>query len=211
MDNILTTFQRHKGEAFRLEVTVKIQVLKQARVATYAIDMDSNGLMFLGSKMRDLQEEVEKLRNYSKGLQELKLQQEVLDKREGEISELKKEVKELRLAQDTSTIVHKQATTKQGELIMWGTATTGSVRVLIPGTYQVTVIGNYQMSSSSAAIQLLKGNKAIQVVYCGTVQGNSNSTSLVCITTVEKNDQFSVKCPFNLSSTSYLTMIRLGK
>ncbi|KAG7389158.1 hypothetical protein PHYPSEUDO_010960 [Phytophthora pseudosyringae] len=222
--HIPITFQRHKGKVFRLEVTVKIQVLRQSRLATYIIDMEPISLEridVLESKMRDLQEEVEHLReegdevivNQSRGLHDLKvevkLQQEDLDKREGEIVELQKELEELRVAHDSSTTVQMLATTRQGEWILWGNAS--SVRMLIPGTYEVTVIVNYQTNSANATIQLVKGNKVIQSVYCGVDQGYCNSTSLVCITAVEKNDQFLVKCPVGLTGTSYLTLIRIGK
>ncbi|KAE9103043.1 hypothetical protein PF010_g13880, partial [Phytophthora fragariae] len=58
-DHIPITFQRHKGEVFQLEVSVKLQVLKQLRVATYCIEMEPISLEridVLESKMRDLQD-----------------------------------------------------------------------------------------------------------------------------------------------------------
>ncbi|KAE8884563.1 hypothetical protein PF003_g31411 [Phytophthora fragariae] len=67
-DHIPITFQRHKGEVFQLEVSVKLQVLKQLRVATYCIEMEPISLEridVLESKMRDLQDEVDQLREDS--------------------------------------------------------------------------------------------------------------------------------------------------
>ncbi|OWY94905.1 hypothetical protein PHMEG_00035235 [Phytophthora megakarya] len=218
------TFQRHKGEMFRLEVTVKFQVLKQSRVTIYAIDMESISLEridIVEAKMRDLENEVARLRdeseeviwNQGKGLQdlivELKLQKEEI---RDEISQLKNELKadldELRIAQDACTTVQKQATTRQGEWILWEDA--AGVKMLIPGTYQVTVIVNYQTTCVNTSIQLVQGNSVIQSVYCGADQGYCNSVSLVCITAVEKDDQFFVKCPISLTGASYLTFVRIG-
>ncbi|KAE9053495.1 hypothetical protein PF007_g32929, partial [Phytophthora fragariae] len=51
-----------------LEVSVKLQVLKQLRVATYCIEMEPISLEridVLESKMRDLQDEVDQLREDS--------------------------------------------------------------------------------------------------------------------------------------------------
>ncbi|KAE9352167.1 hypothetical protein PR003_g4515 [Phytophthora rubi] len=105
-DHIPITFQRHKGEVFQLEVSVKLQVLKQLRVATYCIEMEPISLEridVLESKMRDLQDEVDQLRedseevieNQSRGLQDLevsvKLLQDHAGAREKEIAELKKQ------------------------------------------------------------------------------------------------------------------------
>ncbi|KAE8950800.1 hypothetical protein PF011_g33132, partial [Phytophthora fragariae] len=120
------------------EVSVKLQVLKQLRVATYCIEMEPISLEridVLESKMRDLQDEVDQLRedseevieNQSRGLQDLevsvKLLQDHAGAREKEIAELKKQFMTLGVSQDTTTMVQVQvqATTKVAD---WSAGTT---------------------------------------------------------------------------------------
>lgn len=205
---------------------MNLQVLKQSRVATYSIEMEPISLEridVLESKMRDLQDEVEQLReeseeviaNHSRGLQDLevsaKLLQEDVDARETEIEELKKELKTLTASQDSTSTLQMQATTKVADWICWNNYADGIVRMNLPGLYHVTAVVNYKSKSANAAIQLMKGAECIQTAYCGFTEGYCSSTTLTCITRVEKSQQFAVKCPVSLSGMSFLTLIRLGK
>ncbi|KAE9031968.1 hypothetical protein PR001_g10828 [Phytophthora rubi] len=220
LDHIRTTFQRHKGEVFQLEVSVKLQVLKQSRVATYCIEMEPISLEridVLESKMRDLQDEVEVIANHSRGLQDLevsvKLLQDDVDAREKEFAELKKQFMTLGTSQDTTTLVQVQvqATTKVADWICWNNNADDIIRTILPGLYHVTAVVNYKSKSTNAAIQLMKGAECIQTAYCGFTDGYCSSTTLACTTRVEKNQQFAVKCPVSLTGMSFLTIVRLGK
>jgi len=214
------TFQRHKGDVFRLQVMVKIQVLKHSRVATYAFGMEPISLErvdVLESKMRDMQEEIN-------GLFEEKSKivathddahaevMDILDARDEELSVLKQQVKTLLESHDCAESTQLQATAKVGEWIAWGRLANGVLRVTNPGMYQVTAIVNHRGTSATASIQLFRGSECIQTANCGETDGSYHSTCLACVTRVPKqNYEFAVKCTADLTGTSYLTFLRIGK
>ncbi|KAE9145080.1 hypothetical protein PF004_g33056, partial [Phytophthora fragariae] len=145
----------------------------------------------LESKMRDLQDEVDQLRedseevieNQSRGLQDLevsvKLLQDHAGAREKEIAELKKQFMTLGVSQDTTTMVQVQvqATTKVADWICWNNNVDGIVRTNLPGLYHVTAVVNYKSKSTNAAIQFMKGAECIQTAYCGFTDGYCSSTT----------------------------------
>jgi hypothetical protein len=198
------TFQRHKGDVSRLEVTVTIQVLRQSRVATYAFDMEPISLErvdVLESKMRDMQEEIESLREEKVAATQAK----VIGDRA--FSELKAQMKLLQ-TQDHSESKQFLATTKVREWIAWGTHASGSVRMANPGTYQVTAVVNHK---ATASIHLFNDSRCIQTASNGNAEGTPSSTCLAGVTQVEKNGNISMTCSAVLTGTSYLTLIRIGK
>ncbi|EGZ06264.1 hypothetical protein PHYSODRAFT_246669 [Phytophthora sojae] len=237
--NIPGAFQRGQDGVFQLKLSVKVQVLRKARVATYTFVLEEisvERIDVLESKLRDLQDKVSTLRMGDEDLaarrssavqrleEDLKKLQKSLDGRDVVISQLKDEVKALQLAQESSVVIPVQATTKAlGDLVCWRNAAfifglnasvtglDGIVRAESPGTYQVTAVVNHQPAGLNSSIQMMKGSDCIQSAYCGHAQGNSGSTSLNCTARLDKNDQLTVKCPANLTGTSYLTLIRLGK
>ncbi|KAE9222740.1 hypothetical protein PF005_g6588 [Phytophthora fragariae] len=199
-DHIPITFQRHKGEVFQLEVSVKLQVLKQLRVATYCIEMEPISLEridVLESKMRDLQDEVDQLREDS---------EEVIENQSRGLQDLEVSVK---LLQDHAGA--GAGDDQSGGLVCWNNNVDGIVRTNLPGLYHVTAVVNYKSKSTNAAIQFMKGAECIQTAYCGFTDGYCSSTTLACTTRVEKNQQFAVKCPVSLTGMSFLTIVRLGK
>ncbi|KAG7389155.1 hypothetical protein PHYPSEUDO_010957 [Phytophthora pseudosyringae] len=239
LSNIPSSFQRHQDGGFRLELAVKIQVLRKSRIATYTFDLETisvERIDVLESKLRDLQDEVEVLRSNDQeaascqnaAIQKLdegmkKLQRDVAS-RDAAVLQLKDEVKGLHLAQDNSVVIPLQATTKaSGDLICWKNAAfifglnaivtglDGIVRVESPGTYQVMVVVNHQSANHNLSIKVMKGSECIQSAYCGYAQGNYASTSVMCTIRMGKTDQLTVKCPANLSGASYLTLVRLGE
>ncbi|KAL3664740.1 hypothetical protein V7S43_010488 [Phytophthora oleae] len=80
----------------------------------------------------------------------------------------------------------------------------------LPGLYQVTVMVNYISTSTSIPIELIKNSERLMSVYCSSSEGYYSSSTLTCITQVEKNDALGIKCPVSLVGTSYMTLIRLG-
>jgi hypothetical protein len=202
-------------------VTVTIQVLRQSRVATYAIDMEPISLEridVLESKMRDMQEEIRGLRGESEATVAThgNVHGEVTDTRDEELSELKQQVQTLVETQDCVEIERFQATAKVGDRIAWGNLANEVLRVTHPGTYQVTAVVNHKARNTAASIQLFNGPECIQTANCGigeatrTGEGSHSSTCLSCVTRVKKHHEFSVKCPVSLAGTSYLTLVRIG-
>jgi hypothetical protein len=64
-DETPRAFKRTKGDAFRLDISMNVQVLARTRVATYSFDMEPisvERIDVLESRMRDLQEEMKGLR-----------------------------------------------------------------------------------------------------------------------------------------------------
>jgi hypothetical protein len=206
------TFKRHQGDVFRLTMALKIQVLRHLRVATYAIDMDPVSLDrvdTLESRMRDMQQAFESLRVETEKVAAIHcdVHAELKDTRIKEISELKAQVKTLLETNDNAETVQLQASAKVGDWICWGNPSNRNTRVTHAGTYQVTAIVNHKAINTAASIQLFKGPECIQTAYCG----NTDGSCLACVTRVPKNYEFAVKCPVNLTGTSYLTLIRIGK
>ncbi|KAG7384481.1 hypothetical protein PHYBOEH_009430 [Phytophthora boehmeriae] len=65
VSNIPSAFNHHKNGVFQLDITVKIQVLRRSRVAKYSFILEPisvERIDVLESKMRDLQDEVDALR-----------------------------------------------------------------------------------------------------------------------------------------------------
>ncbi|RLN48523.1 hypothetical protein BBJ29_007904 [Phytophthora kernoviae] len=257
VNNIPSTFKHHKNDVFQLEIPVKIQVLRQSRVAKYSFSLEPISVErtdVLESKMRDLQDEVDALRaegeeattKHNTSLQEIgevvrSLQQDLsdrgliidelravvnnvlqnMDNRGALISKLQDEVKALRVVNNSAAVVQAKATTKLNDVIRWeptglgfGLSVTGVDAVLLvvtPGTYHATVVVNHQASDFNSVVQLKKGNECIQTAYCGFEQGHGGSTSLSCITQVKKGDQLAVLSNASLTSTSYLTLVRIDK
>ncbi|KAL4117723.1 hypothetical protein PRIC2_011709 [Phytophthora ramorum] len=171
---------------FRLELAVKVQVMHQERIAMYSFDLEPvsvERIDALEGKVRDLQKEVEKL-------------QQKLEARD---------------ADDRMEILHAQGTGNLGNTLLWtnvGGATTSFIRIVYPGAYQVVVVVNCELNGSQ--IKLMKGTECIQLVYCGYADRFHSSTTLTCITRMEKGDQLSVVCTASLVATNRLTLVRLG-
>ncbi|KAL4166719.1 hypothetical protein KRP22_013972 [Phytophthora ramorum] len=138
---------------------------------------------------------------------------ERIDALEGKVRDLQKEVEKLqqkleaRDADDRMEILHAQGTGNLGNTLLWtnvGGATTSFIRIVYPGAYQVVVVVNCELNGSQ--IKLMKGTECIQLVYCGYADRFPSSTTLTCITRMEKGDQLSVVCTASLVATNRLTL-----
>ncbi|KAG7386108.1 hypothetical protein PHYBOEH_008786 [Phytophthora boehmeriae] len=183
--------------------------------------------------MKDLQDEVEALRgdgqeaavnrkSEMRELQEIvnKLQQD-LNGRAALVAQLQRDLKAQQPASDDGEVIQMQATMKSGEIICWKNiglnvvmvvnGMDGTICPLNSGIYQVMVVVDHHATTQNLSIKLMKDAECIQAAYCGSSQGQHGSTSLVCTVRMTTADQLTVKCSANLTSTSYLTLVRLGK
>ncbi|EGZ06262.1 hypothetical protein PHYSODRAFT_566045 [Phytophthora sojae] len=199
---IASTFSRVKGDTFRLEIAVAIQVLRKSRVMSYAFVLEPisvERIDVLESRMRDMQGEMDKLRL------------------EGDTKSATLQT-EIRNEQETVVFAQSVGTSRVGDIIRWNSSSPtsvfgddGSIRMPLPGLYQILTVVNHQANRPAEAIQLMKGSACIQVACSGYAQGNLCSTSLMCVTRIDKNDQLTVKCPTEVVSSSAITLIRLGR
>ncbi|RLN70146.1 hypothetical protein BBJ29_010174 [Phytophthora kernoviae] len=226
-NSISSTFQRHKDNAFQLEMAVKIQVLKRSCVAKYSFLMESisvERIDVLESKMRDLQKEMKGLRLEVVSGQNsavLELQNEMaklrgdLDGRVKLISDLRGEMNALRADNGKLYVIHAQGMRLSGDLIIWGqtgsknvVGTDGTVKGLNSGTYLVTVVVNYY----GGEVRLMKNSLCFQAAFSTYSPNIAISNTLACFIRVTKRDTLSVHCIQSiLTKTSYLTLVRLSE
>ncbi|KAF4320880.1 hypothetical protein JM18_004320 [Phytophthora kernoviae] len=176
-NSISSTFQRHKDNAFQLEMAVKIQVLKRSCVAKYSFLMEPisvERIDVLESKMRDLQEEMKGLRLKAVSGQNsavLELQNEMaklrgdLDGRVKLISDLRGKMNALCADNGRFDVIHTQGMRLNRNLILWDqtgsknvVSADGTIKGLDPGTYLVMVVVNYY----GGEVRLMKNS----IVHC---------------------------------------------
>ncbi|KAE9089372.1 hypothetical protein PF010_g19020 [Phytophthora fragariae] len=179
------------GGALRLEFAVKIRVLRSTWEAKYTFDLDSvsvERIDILGSKLRDQQEELEKLR--------------------GEIrDDSLPSFAHLQTSRKTSNSTVNWEAISSVDFV--STGIDGVVKAQRGGSYIILVTVTVGPGTSTP-VYLLKNNTSIQVAYPGYSQGYFCSTSLSTIELLEKNDELTVTCSCNLAGTSYLCIGRVG-
>jgi hypothetical protein len=195
------TFQRINGDAFRLEIAMKVQALIQIRVVTYSFELEPisvERIDVLEARMRDLQGEVKALR--------------VEAGERTEVVELQDTVKQLQAEADSNT---------SEDVVCWsatGNYTDGNdgiIRNLQPGAYQVTVVVNYVGTGEKQLVELLKGGEegeCLQVVCCCGFTAGCTSSVLAQTASIDEGDELSVVCNPDLTSEypCYLMLTRVG-
>lgn len=229
MNNISSTFCPIKGDTFRLEIAVKIQVLRKSRVMTYAFVLEPitvERIDVLESKMQDMKREMDTLRLDGE-TKSATFQSEVRSLK-GEVKKLQQESEARAIlltkvlgdvqAQKESIVVYQSiGTSRVGNIIRWNSSNASSafgddgvIRIPHPGLYQIMVVVNHHADHHAEVIQLMKGTACILVACTGYAKGNHSSTSLMCIARIDKEDLLTVKCPSEVVSSSSITLIRLG-
>ncbi|KAG6956792.1 hypothetical protein JG688_00011256 [Phytophthora aleatoria] len=180
-----------KGGALRLELAVTIRVLRSTWVAKYVFDLDSDSVEridVLESKLRDQQDELEKLRG------------------------------ELKSGKAPPFIKLTASTKHGSSILCWdpvqsdecvSSGLDGKIKVRRGGVYNVGAIVT-TVPGTSLYAQLLKNGTVIQVVYPGYYQGYYLSAILNTMEHLEGNDELTITFTCNLAETSYLTFVRMG-
>ncbi|KAH7472523.1 uncharacterized protein KRP23_9516 [Phytophthora ramorum] len=177
-----------KGGALCLVLAVTIRVLRSNWVAKYTFDLDPvsvERIDVLESKLRDVQDELEKLRG-GQAPPYVKL---------------------------TATKKHGNAivcwsSVKSDEVV--STGLDGVVKVLYGGVYSIGATVTTTTSGYNQSVQLLNNGKTIQAACPPYAQGYNSSTRLCAIERLEKNDVLTVSSLCGLADTSYLSIVRLG-
>ncbi|KAF4034800.1 hypothetical protein GN244_ATG13255 [Phytophthora infestans] len=168
-----------------------IRVLRSTWVAKYEFDLDPvsvERIDVLESKLRDQQEELEKLRGKLKKGKTLLF------------------IKLTATTKNGSSILCWQ-NVQSDDFV--STGMDGIVKVRRRGVYSVGVIVN-AVPGASQNVQLLKNGTLLQAVDPGYSQGYNSSAALNTIEHLEEDDELSISCLCNLSATSYLTIAKMG-
>jgi hypothetical protein len=195
-DEIPRTFQRTKGDALRLEIAMKFDVLARTRVATYSFELEPisvERIDVLESRGRDLRDEVKVLK--ASGNAAVAELQEAAEKHQLQLVDLQGTIKDLE-----SLTIQANATRKiAGNIICWSAGEhsngrDGIIRNLPSGTYKVTVVVNYAASDYGRTLQLKNMDRVIQLVYCTYINRHYTSGVLARTVRVVEGDQLSVVC-----------------
>ncbi|OWZ01794.1 hypothetical protein PHMEG_00026755 [Phytophthora megakarya] len=181
--DIQRTLEFRTGGALRLSFSVKFRVLRSMRVAKYTFKLDSvsvERIDVLESKLRDLQEELEK---------------------GGKVHPVKFTTSK----KNGSILLWSPIVV--GEFA--STSLDGDVQIVREGIYNIAVIVNLVCHNQNQIVQLLMNDELLQMVYA-TYCGYGTSVSLNTTERLEKNDKLTIRCDCNLSGTSDLTITRLG-
>ncbi|KAL4146641.1 hypothetical protein PRNP1_012505 [Phytophthora ramorum] len=177
-----------KGGALRLVLAVTIRVLRSNWVAKYTFDLDPvsvERIDVLESKLRDVQDELEKLRG----------------------GQAPPYVKLTATKKHGSAIVC-WSSVKSDEVV--STGLDGVVKVLYEGVYSIGATVTTTTSGYNQSVQLLNNGKTIQAACPPYAQGYNSSTRLCAIERLEKKDVLTVSSLCGLADTSYLSIVRLG-
>ncbi|KAG6608710.1 tumor necrosis factor-like domain [Phytophthora cinnamomi] len=177
--------------ALRLELVVTIRVLRATWLAKYTFDLDPvsvERIDILESKLRDQQDELEKLRGEIRGgFSTLFVHSKASQKTENST---------LKWEKITSTAIV-------------ATGLDGVVKVQRGGTY-IIFVNVSSKPGINTPVHLLKNKSCVQVAYPGYASGYINSVSLNAVEQLEKNDELTVTCPSTMADTSYLSIARMG-
>jgi hypothetical protein len=221
-DAIPRSFQRTKGDAFRLEIDMKFQVLARTWVVTYSFEMEPisvERIDVLESKLRDLRGEVNVLKaggntTVTELEETVKTFRAEMLCRQAENVDLQIKMKDI--ASSPFTIQATASSRTPGNALCWSSAgnesngSEGNIRNLQPGTYHVNAVVNYQEGSYGKTLQLMRGSQRVQLAYCNSTTSMYGSAVLSCSVRVGEGDQLSVLCTANQIASSYLTLTRLG-
>ncbi|CEG42929.1 Tumour necrosis factor-like domain [Plasmopara halstedii] len=176
--------------ALRLELSATICVFHSTWKAKYTFDLDPvsvNQIDVLESKLRDQQDEIEKLK------------------------------KQLKSGENPSYIKLTTSTKQGNSILCWNRAHStefesngvdGVIKIRRKGVYIIGAIVN-AVSNVNQKVQLMKNDNPIQVVTAGYYGGHGGSTVVNTIEQLEENDKLTITCLANLADTSYLTILRL--
>ncbi|KAG6594075.1 tumor necrosis factor-like domain [Phytophthora cinnamomi] len=177
--------------ALRLELVVTIRVLRATWLAKYTFDLDPvsvERIDILESKLRDQQDELEKLRGEIRGgFSTLFVHSKASQKAENST---------LKWEKITSTAIV-------------ATGLDGVVKAQRGGTY-IIFVNVSSKPGTNTPVHLLKNKSCVQVAYPGYASGYINSVSLNAIEQLEMNDELTVTCPSTMADTSYLSIARMG-
>ncbi|KAE8963751.1 hypothetical protein PF010_g30940, partial [Phytophthora fragariae] len=195
-----------KGGKLQLEMSIKLRLLQSARDVTYVFTLEPVAVELidiLESKLKDQQEELEKLRARRDNATRIFLYAE-----SG--------------ACVSSTLQWKPVNSGYFAL----TADRTSVTVLHPGLYAVGVLVNHlPAQASQGSISLQQNGGELQHAATGAAHyddryntsgyytSHPTSSSLMCITQAKKGELISVVCSGTSAISnyvSYLTMVRIG-
>ncbi|KAG2523411.1 hypothetical protein JM16_005350 [Phytophthora kernoviae] len=193
-----------RGGKLKLDLSLKIRLLRSARDISYAFELQPipvERIDILESKLKDQQEELERLRGQVSGVECVFLCAESV-------------------SWASSMLAWKPLDSTNFSLNAKSTA----IICLLPGLYAVALLVNHLpiASSDGGSIVLQKNKAQIQLALTGASidsygrqQYASHQTNalLMCTVQVEKNDQISVKCTGTqaiLNTPSYLTVMRIG-
>ncbi|RLN55801.1 hypothetical protein BBJ28_00026356, partial [Nothophytophthora sp. Chile5] len=87
----------------------------------------------------------------------------------------------------------------------------GVIRFRRPGVYSISVVVNHAPQGYDETVKLLKGSTCIRSAYISGASDNYSSNSLSCTTRFEKDEELSVSCAPILEKTSYLSVVWLGQ
>ncbi|CAH0475132.1 unnamed protein product [Peronospora belbahrii] len=181
-----------QGGGVRLELGVAVRVLRATRLVTYTFDLDPvsvERLDILESKLRDQQEELEKLR--------------------GEVQDCGAPlyVKLTASKMSGSSILWDAI---ESDLLI-STGLDGKIKMLRGGVYSIAVVVNAVPNNYNYKVELLKNAASMQAANTGYSQGCGCSTTLYTIEHLQTNDELTTTCEGNLHSVSYLSIVRLDK
>lgn len=179
------------GGGLRLELIVTIRVLRSTWLAKYSFDLEPvsvERIDVLESKLRDQQDELEKLRG---------------EMRDGIASS----VVQLKTTQKNNDSVMQWEATTGVEFVSNGVD--GVVKAQRGGTY-IILVTVASVPGSNTFVQLLKNKTSIQAACPGYAQGYRSSVSLNTVAQLDKDDELMVTCQCSLADSSYLSIVRLG-
>ncbi|KAE8989413.1 hypothetical protein PF005_g17896 [Phytophthora fragariae] len=183
-----------KGGGFRLELGIRIRVLRSSRVAVYSFDLDPvsvERIDILESKVRDQQDELQRLREGFDVGQELSfIRLEAKSKDASSSNLLWQEVETSGFSVDDKL---------------------GEVKIHWSGAYSVVSVVNWQAYGSNQAVLLLKNNEVVQTSLCVRVNNCSGSSTLSTVARLKEDDLVTVKCDANVVDVCYLSITRLGR
>ncbi|KAG7378422.1 hypothetical protein PHYBOEH_000377 [Phytophthora boehmeriae] len=182
-----------KNGVLRLEFTVKIRVLRSAWMTKYLFDLDPVSVErvdVLESKLRDQQDELEKLRRVLHAYHEtvsFNLEASQLD------------------ANSNQYLCWNKIESK--DIVVSGND--GVIKILLPGVYSLSGIVNVVPTGYNQQVELLRNGERIQTSFCLYGQGYNTSTPLQSTTRLEEDDEVKIRCACNISA-SYMSVVRLG-
>ncbi|KAG7377179.1 hypothetical protein PHYPSEUDO_012047 [Phytophthora pseudosyringae] len=193
------------GDKLQLEMSIKLRLLQSVREVRYVFKLQPvavEQIDILESKLKDQQEELERLRGQVGSAGRAFLYAESL----------------------TWASSKLQWKLVNGEKFALNADRT-SITVLFPGVYAIGALVNHQpiQNNTVGSISLQKDGLAIQsastgAAYCNGYNGvthssHSTSSSLMCVVQVKKDERIAVVCTGNSpisNAASYLTAVRIG-
>ncbi|ETM53737.1 hypothetical protein L914_02809 [Phytophthora nicotianae] len=196
-----------KGDTFQLEMNIKIRLLRSFRNVSYVFKLEPVAVELidiLASKLKDQQEELEKLRS--------------------RVDETERVVLYAESTTWTDAMLRWEPL-NSGNFVLSADST--SIIIVIPGLYAISVLVSHVPveNSTAGAISLQKNGIVIQRAAAGSVvhycrynnsqqyASHRTSTSLMSMVQVKADESIEVLCSgtsYITDTASYLTVIRIG-